>query len=248
MNEERLAAALRAAADVLDGSSLAEEAERILSGNVIPQVPIPVAPDQRFVNGITSAMDAVQEFHDKLQISQTQRLEDLEPSASRGLYGLIQVLTQSARELEEQIPAYNDDRRMVRVHLMCEELAELLDAMYCCNEVKTLDALADLLYVVLGTAVTLDLPLDEAFWEVHASNMTKEKQPTDPLAERVRDKGPNFRPPYLVRVLAEYRRRQMSPHSYDEKRGECLHCGKSRKEIFEEVDRGRVVCRGGKIS
>jgi hypothetical protein len=96
---------------------------------------------------------------------------------------------------------------------MLEELGELLQAMSERDELNTLDSLADLLYVVIGTAVTLDLPAAEAFEEVHASNMTKEKQPADPGKDRVRSKGPNYRPPNLSCVLSQARCKPM---------GECL--------------------------
>lgn len=98
------------------------------------------------------------------------------------------------------------DQRMLRHHLLCEELGELADAMANCNEVEALDALSDLQYVLSGTAVTLDLPLAEGFCEAHRSNMTKSRHEDD---EGLRNnKGPDYVPADFERVLREYREQE----------------------------------------
>lgn len=61
----------------------------------------------------------------------------------------------------------------LRIALIDEELDELEHAMIRGNLVKIADALADLLYVVYGTAVTYGLDMEPIFDEVHRSNMTK---------------------------------------------------------------------------
>ena len=66
--------------------------------------------------------------------------------------------------------AYQHPDRQLRIRLIKEELTEYEDAQ---NEVEVADALADLLYVVLGKAVTHGIDLDYVFAEVHRSNMTK---------------------------------------------------------------------------
>lgn len=66
------------------------------------------------------------------------------------------------------------------------------------------DALADLSYVVLGTAVEMGLDLQEVFDAVHASNMTKEA--TSHTGEKVA-KGASYVPPDVAGVLA----RQSAP-------------------------------------
>lgn len=92
-----------------------------------------------------------------------------------------------------------DDPSYLRLSLITEELAELVDAINRGSEVDTLDALADLIYVVVGTAVTFGLPLAEAFAEVHKSNMTKAvRKPGD---TRLRDKGETYVAPDLGKVL-----------------------------------------------
>jgi predicted HAD superfamily Cof-like phosphohydrolase len=70
-------------------------------------------------------------------------------------------------------PGYDD--AFLRNGLMKEELQEFTDAAF--NEFVDLneiaDALADLLYVLLGTAVTYGIDLEPVFQEVHRSNMSK---------------------------------------------------------------------------
>ena len=86
---------------------------------------------------------------------------------------------------------------------MVEELAETLQAMAHCDEVDTLDGLADLLYVTVGTARLFDLPVEAAYREVHRSNMTKNSILNHSAG--VNGKGPNYSPPDIAGVLA-YRR------------------------------------------
>lgn len=96
------------------------------------------------------------------------------------------------------------DPRLARAHHICEELAELLEAMAKRDEVEALDALTDLDYVVHGTAVAFDLPLDAAHIEVHRSNMTKDfNSARDDRSSH--PKGPNFEPPRLKELLEERR-------------------------------------------
>jgi predicted HAD superfamily Cof-like phosphohydrolase len=155
-------------------------------------------------------IEMVRQFNQKLDISSVQRLADVPEGNDESLKCVAVVLHGLARDLEKSARALPDDRRYLRLHLDCEELAEFADALAERDEVKALDALADREYVLLGEAVTFDLPLTSAFHEVHASNMTKEKQPADvdPNHGRVRVKGPNYRPPDLAGVLASYRDKQ----------------------------------------
>jgi predicted HAD superfamily Cof-like phosphohydrolase len=61
----------------------------------------------------------------------------------------------------------------LRFNLIDEELRELDLAMIKDDIVKVADAIADLLYVVYGTAVTFGLNMKSIFEEVHRSNMSK---------------------------------------------------------------------------
>lgn len=61
----------------------------------------------------------------------------------------------------------------LRRRLITEESEELFDAMYQGNMVEIADALADLLYVVYGTAISYGIDMEPISAEVHRSNMTK---------------------------------------------------------------------------
>jgi predicted HAD superfamily Cof-like phosphohydrolase len=61
----------------------------------------------------------------------------------------------------------------LRYALIAEELEELRLAMDAGDLVAAADALADLMYVVLGTAVQFGIDLAPVFDEVHASNLRK---------------------------------------------------------------------------
>lgn len=86
----------------------------------------------------------------------------------------------------------------LRAALLCEELGEFLTAMAQCDEIGMCDGLGDLLYVVLGTAVQLEIPIDEIFEEIHYSNMTKHVDSDDP---RVNNKGDGYRFPDLLPII-----------------------------------------------
>ena len=60
-----------------------------------------------------------------------------------------------------------------RMNLMIEELQELESAMSAGDLVEIADGIADLLYVVYGTAVEHGLDMYEINREVHRSNMSK---------------------------------------------------------------------------
>lgn len=98
------------------------------------------------------------------------------------------------------------DLRALRAHLILEECGEAFRGMGDLDEVKLLDGLGDLDYVTNGTAAAFGLPLDAAFDEIHRSNMTKRVQNNDPDAARCRQKGDQYVPPDLERVLRECRR------------------------------------------
>lgn len=93
--------------------------------------------------------------------------------------------------------AYDD--RLMRAHLILEEVAETLLGLARRDPVLLLDGLADTLYVIAGTAVAYGMPLEYAFQEVHASNMTKSSRPND---VRLRTKGDEYQPPDIAAVLA----------------------------------------------
>ena len=65
------------------------------------------------------------------------------------------------------------DERKLRMKLLAEEYTELVVAEYNDDIVEITDALADIIYIACGTAVSYGIPLDDVFAEVHRSNMAK---------------------------------------------------------------------------
>lgn len=146
--------------------------------------------------------DMVREFHARIRAHVDVEMSAMQTATSQSLEAAAIVPMGLANEALARYREVGDPRDL-RAHLMLEELGEALNAMAERDRVLLADALADLLYVVYGTAVTFGIPLDAVFTEVHRSNMTKEPQPSDPDAARVRDKGPNYSPPDIGRVLRE---------------------------------------------
>lgn len=100
-----------------------------------------------------------------------------------------------------------DKLRELRVKLMDEELDEVSkELMYDDPDVDLpfskkhlTKELADLLYVTIGTAVTFGLPLEEVFYEVHKSNMSKLGEDGKPIMRSDGKilKGPFYKEPDL---------------------------------------------------
>lgn len=91
----------------------------------------------------------------------------------------------------------------VRQKILAEEVQELADAVTAGDLVEVADALADIAYVIAGTAVTHGIPFDRVLAEVHRSNMTK----FGPDGPKVRGdgkiiKGPGYERPRIAEILA----------------------------------------------
>ena len=101
---------------------------------------------------------------------------------------------------------WSDKTLRLREELIREEALEVEDAIlsvinnpYLGCEEALLKELADLVYVVYGTAVSLGLNLDEALERVHESNMSKLGEDGKPIYRPDGKvlKSVNYRPPYL---------------------------------------------------
>jgi predicted HAD superfamily Cof-like phosphohydrolase len=129
-------------------------------------------------------VEAVEQFHEAFDSPKDVRLE----STGRSKYAAI---------------------NQMRFNLMFEELGELTDAMheYMNAEgdgqekaaLEVIDAITDLLYVVIGFAVTFGIDIETAFERVHSSNMSKLGRDGKPLFREDGKvmKGPDFMPPVL---------------------------------------------------
>ncbi len=69
----------------------------------------------------------------------------------------------------------DDQTFLFRYQFLLEELHELLAAHRAGDVAGVADALADLVYVALGTAHLAGIPFDRVFEEVQRANVTKER-------------------------------------------------------------------------
>lgn len=75
-------------------------------------------------------------------------------------------------------PRFLDNKRHeFRVKLIDEEFTEFKDAVITKDLVEAADALADLVYVVIGTAVEMGIPFEAVWRAVQYSNMDKRMNP-----------------------------------------------------------------------
>lgn len=99
----------------------------------------------------------------------------------------------------------NEPIRELRKDLLKEEYEEYLDAEKNNDLVEIADALADIIYIAAGTALSYGIPLDKVWEEVHSSNMSKLDADGNPIrrADGKILKGPTFFPPNITKILEE---------------------------------------------
>lgn len=74
----------------------------------------------------------------------------------------------------QAVPAeVSEDTKRLRVRLIQEEFDELKESMAAGDLPAVAKEMADLLYVVYGTAVSYGIDMDPVFREVHRSNLSK---------------------------------------------------------------------------
>jgi predicted HAD superfamily Cof-like phosphohydrolase len=92
----------------------------------------------------------------------------------------------------------------LRAELLSEEVGEYLQAVDADDLVRIADALADIVYVAYGAALTYGVDLDAVLREVHRSNMSKVN--SDGSVRRREDgkviKSESFSEPAIREVLA----------------------------------------------
>ena len=87
---------------------------------------------------------------------------------------MVQAFHEKAGAVVNHKPTQPDaNTQILRLTLIDEETIELDDALGIGDLVEIADALGDLLYVVLGTAVTCGIDIEPIFEEIHRSNMSK---------------------------------------------------------------------------
>tara|TARA_R110000737_G_scaffold239048_1_gene251076 strand:- start:1364 stop:1783 length:420 start_codon:yes stop_codon:yes gene_type:complete len=99
----------------------------------------------------------------------------------------------------------NPTESMLRYELGKEELIEYLEACNNDDIVEVTDALADQLYILLGTMVAHGMQgiIKDVFDEVHRSNMSKLGEDGKPIYREDGKvlKGPNYSPPNIGKFL-----------------------------------------------
>lgn len=91
----------------------------------------------------------------------------------------------------------------LRVDLLVEEVEEFASATTAQDIVGIADALADIVYVAYGAALTYGIDLDAVLREVHRSNMSKLDEQGKPIyrADGKVLKSSRYTPPDIPRVL-----------------------------------------------
>lgn len=92
----------------------------------------------------------------------------------------------------------------LRVRLLREEVEEFAEAAQHGDLVAMADALADVVYVAYGSAVTLGIHLDAVIAEVHRSNISKLDEYGRPVmrADGKVLKSERYRPPDVAGIIA----------------------------------------------
>lgn len=104
-------------------------------------------------------------------------------------------------QLQPALP--HEVRRDLRWDLLREEFEELRQAETANDLVAVADALADMLYIIHGTALEYGIPLDAVVAEVHRSNMSKLGADGKPILREDGKvlKGPGYFKPDIAGVL-----------------------------------------------
>lgn len=95
------------------------------------------------------------------------------------------------------------ERCQLRENLLEEEWIELCEAQAKRDIVEVADALADMLYIIHGTALEYGIDIDAVVAEVHRSNMSKLDADGKPIYREDGKvmKGPNYFRPNIKGVL-----------------------------------------------
>lgn len=101
----------------------------------------------------------------------------------------------------------SEDDYTLRYRLGKEELIEYFDACKDGDLIEVADALADQLYILLGTMISHGMQdvIEDIFDEVHRSNMSKLGEDGKPIHREDGKilKGPNYSPPNVSKYLAD---------------------------------------------
>lgn len=108
-------------------------------------------------------------------------------------------------DVANQPTTISNDRSRLRFNLMAEENVEYLEACAAEDVTEIADAIGDMLYILIGTALEHGMQdhLDRIFSEIHRSNMSKMGE--DGKAIRREDgkilKGPKYFRPNIEQII-----------------------------------------------
>lgn len=138
-----------------------------------------------------SALEKVRCFHQAIG-APISRVGQFLPTSRFAVEQAVQLRNMVLQCRQHSITA-ND--LLARLALDLEELAEWVEAHVDQDFRAVTDALGDRLYVLLGDAVAVGCPLEEAFEAAHTSNMTKVRDGVDACGKAL--KGPDYQSPRL---------------------------------------------------
>jgi predicted HAD superfamily Cof-like phosphohydrolase len=149
-------------------------------------------------------LEKVEQFHQTFGCRVAPSPQTLTPTArdeAEDLDLLIATMKTSLKFARAGAEHYQLDA-FLRLALIQEELIEFAEAIQKDDIVAVLDALTDLQYVLDGSYLSTGLASvkNEAFTEVHRSNMTKEVPERDVPGQKIK-KGGGYREPNLRGVL-----------------------------------------------
>lgn len=98
----------------------------------------------------------------------------------------------------KKLQLLRDERRLLRVSLLVEEVAEFSEAVRNDKPLEIIDAICDCIYILLGTAIEMGVDIEPFFNEIHRSNMTKTNF-IDSSGKIL--KGKEYSPPNLEQFL-----------------------------------------------
>ena len=119
------------------------------------------------------------------------------------------LMVQGAAKMLERLVEFSKhgvvgtSRRMLRIALLAEEVAEYMNAEVENDLVAVADGLADIEVIADGTALEHGIPLDHVREEIHRSNMSKLGADGKPIHDGRGKimKGPNYQPPRIGDII-----------------------------------------------
>lgn len=145
----------------------------------------------------------VEQAHEASSSSESPTLERTAQSAAAGYVAEFHSAFGLAFETEVQ-DAVPERLAALRTSLLREETEEFAQAAAASDIVEVADALADVVYIAYGSALTYGIDLDAVIREVHRSNMSKLGPDGRPVMREDGKvlKGDDYSPPDIAAVLA----------------------------------------------